>query len=320
VFLGAASSTEIAAPFAVIGHIGAVQGRNHLTKDRERDSPAARPPAPFHGRKSPAVVTSTRDIRFIAAGILLTLAAIVGREALPQRTLNLATHEGGQIYFMATASGSSEDEHVRWVDQKQFHFRCQYAQPGNYLPCAVTFMLSRSGNNTQGIDLRAYRSITLDLVYHGKADYLRVAVRNFDPRFSREEDANSARIHTINLRTRDVNGPVTLDLSELTVPEWWVSQYNLAREFNVPNLDNATSLTIDVPGNIAGPPHELQVRGLQFQGEWISREALYLGILCAWMLCAIATVGWWLADLRRQHRRQQGEIDALVARTTHLRS
>ena len=261
---------------------------------------------------------SAQGIRLVAAGIVLTLVAIVGREYLPQRTLDLTEPGFRGKHFLATADNDPAGEKVRWIDEKQFHLRCSYTDADSSQPCALTFMLMPSGR-TKGIDLRGYRSITMDLAYRGNTGNVRLAIRTFDPRFSRAEDGNSSRMQSINLRTRDVNGPISIDLAELTVPEWWVSQFNLSREYNLPNFDNATALTIDLPGKLSGPPHELQLRRLQIHGEWLSREALYLGILCVWMLGALVTVAWWLVELRRQHRRQKGEIAALVERTAQLR-
>jgi diguanylate cyclase (GGDEF)-like protein len=148
---------------------------------------------------------------------------------------------------------------------------------------------------------------------------VRVAIRNFDPRFSKVDDGNSARMHSVQLRPRDIEKPVRLELSELTVPEWWIRQFDLAREYNRPSLENATALSIDVPGDLAGQEHDLHLRSLVLRGEWISRDRVYLGILCAWLLGASALVlrGW--SQLRQSHNRQQREIDALTVRTRQLR-
>lgn len=265
------------------------------------------------------MLSEGKGIRWITAGILLTLVAIVGRELLPERTEDLLT-PARHVYFISADTEGPHAGMVQWVDEPHFRFRCRYAvqDPSGYQPCSLTFMLTRAEDITKGMDLRRYQQLQLELAYEGKAPFVRVGIRNFDPRFARKEDGNSSRIQTINLRTRDIAGPLSIGLSELTVPEWWIAQYNLAREFNIPSLDNATSVTIDLPSRMAGEPHELQLKRLVLQGEWISREALYLGILSAWMLCALGMVGRRLVQLREQQHRQEYEIEALVARTAHL--
>ena len=122
-----------------------------------------------------------------------------------------------------------------------------------------------------------------------------------------------------NIRAADLKGPLTISLDELAVPEWWISQFNLPREFNKPSFENVTALTVDLPFTLANTVHDIELHRLELRGEQISREALYLGILVAWMLCAAVAVVWQLTALRRQQRRQERDIEALVARTAQLR-
>jgi diguanylate cyclase (GGDEF)-like protein len=259
-----------------------------------------------------AVSGDTKNIRFIATWIVLTLAALLGREVLPERTLDLLAPSDRQHFLAAS------ERTVEWVDESHFHLRCHYANTNDYQSCGITFLLTRGGV-ALGMDLRSFDSVVLDVAYRGNGGYVRLGVRDFDPRFSREQDGNSARMQSTNIRAADLEGPLTIQLSELVVPEWWITQFNLPREFNRPSLENVTAMTVDLPVTLANTVHELQLRRLELRGEWISREALYLGILCAWMLAAAAAVVWQLTALRRQQRHQARDIEALVARTVQLR-
>lgn len=204
------------------------------------------------------------------------------------------------------------------MDADRLHWRCHYTGFDKYQPCGLTFSLT-GDDPTRGLDLSRFDTLEMDLTYRGPSPFVRVAIRNFDPRFSKVEDGNSARIQSVNLRPRDIARPVTLDLGELTVPEWWVQQFDLAREYNRPGLENATALSIDLPSDLAGQEHELQLRRLTFKGEWIGRDRVYLGILCVWLLGAgLAALRGW-TQLRQSHHRQQREIDALTVRTRLLR-
>lgn len=265
------------------------------------------------------MLSHARSIQLVLLGIVLSVVAILGHERLPARVMDLTAPDDGHGLYLIGSDADPAASKVRWVDARRLHFACEHPAGAAHPGCGLAFLFA-GAQGAQGIDLRRFHSIDLDLAYRGKAHHVRVAVRNFDPRFSSEKDANSARIHSINLRTRDLAGPITLRLSELTVPEWWIGQYDLPRDYNLPSLDNATSLAIDVPGDVPGQVHELQVRRLALRGDWISSETLYLGILCAWLLGAALSVGARLVELRRQHQLQKQEIEALVARTAQLRS
>jgi diguanylate cyclase (GGDEF)-like protein len=98
-----------------------------------------------------------------------------------------------------------------------------------------------------------------------------------------------------------------------------MQQYDLAREYNRPGLENANALSIDLPFLQPGQTHELQLRRLVLKGQWVNRDRVYLGVLCAWLLGASLVVlrGW--SRLRQSHSSQQQEIDALTVRTRQLR-
>ena len=258
------------------------------------------------------------NLQLLLLGIAMTLAALVGHALLPARTWDLLAPGAVSNFFLMPSGGPGGADAIRWVDAARWQWRCRYPDDAPSQTCGLTFVLT-GDDPRQGVDLTRYDGLELGLAYRGSAPAVRVAVRNFDPRFSKVEDGNSPRIHSIHLRIRDIAQPVQLALSELTVPEWWVSQFNLPREYNRARLDNATALTIDLPAHLAGHTQELQLRRLTLRGEWVARETVYLVILCAWLLGASAAAAQRTWALTRRDRRQQREIDALTARTRQLR-
>jgi len=255
----------------------------------------------------------------LLAGIALTVLALLAVELVPPRTLDLAAPDVASNLYLLRPNDAAEGNPVQWVDADALHWHCHYTAPASYQPCGLTFVLGAADEPTRGVDLSRFDTLELDLAYRGPSPAVRVAVRNFDPRFSRVDDANSARIQSINLRPRDLDRPLTLQLNELTVPEWWVQQFDLPREYNRPGLENATALAIDLPSELTGQQHDLQVRRLTLTGAWVSRDRIYLAILCGWLVVAtlLALRRW--NQLTRRHNRQRREIDALTSRTRQLR-
>jgi diguanylate cyclase (GGDEF)-like protein len=257
--------------------------------------------------------------RSLTAGIALTLAVLAGVELLPPRTLDLAAPGVANGPYLLNSSGTSGETPLRWLDAaKQQRLSCHYTRPESYMGCGMTFVLSGE-DPSRGRDLSRFDSIEIDLSYRGPSPFVRLAIRNFDARFSKVDDINSARFHSVNLRLRDVGKPVHVDLNELTVPEWWIHQFDLEREYNRPGLENAVAVSIDVPMIQPGQVHELEVRRFVLKGQWVGRDQVYLGIVVAWLLAAslMALRGW--SRLRQRSNRQEREIDALTARTRQLR-
>jgi diguanylate cyclase (GGDEF)-like protein len=239
-------------------------------------------------------------------GMLLTLAAVFAHQLLPERRLSLDSTRPDAIYF-TFATGAGTPPKVDWVDQPRFHYTCRFATGTVGQDCSFMYQLF-STSVEHGVDLSRYRALKLAIRYTGSARYVRVAIRNFDPRFSRATDDNSTKFNSISLHPKDLVQPLSIGLNELTVPEWWVDQYQLPRNLMKPDVSNAIALSVDLLGDLAGTEHDIQIDRIEFVGDWISAEHWYLGILCAWMLAGTSYgVSRWVV-LRRKHREQRRKI------------
>jgi diguanylate cyclase (GGDEF)-like protein len=254
----------------------------------------------------------------VLIGILLTCLAVAGHRILPERRLTFdSSKDIGLSFLMQSGDGAPAD--IEWVDQSQFHFACQVPKAAAVdQGCSFGYQL-HSGKLNEGTDLSHFKTLNLGIRYSGKARYLRVAIRNFDPRFSRLEDLNSPKYNFVNIPSRDLAQPVAISLGEFWVPEWWIAQYDLPRSLSHPDLSNATIFSIDLRGDLAGTDHDIQIDKIEFVGDWISAEYWYLGILCVWMILA-TTYGMsqWLR-LRRKHREQRRKIHDLESEKEEYR-
>jgi diguanylate cyclase (GGDEF)-like protein len=242
-------------------------------------------------------------------GILLTCLAVAGHGLLPQRRLTLENSDGALAFLMQSGNGAPTA--LQWIDQAHFHFACEFPKAAVDQGCSFGFQL-HSGKSNEGTDLSRFKTLNLAIRYTGKARYLRVAIRNFDPRFSRLEDLNSPKYNFVNIPARDLAQPVAISLSEFWVPEWWIDQYDLSRALSYPDLSNATIFSIDLRGgDLAGTKHDIRIDKIEFVGDWISAEYWYLGILCLWMILATTYgISRWVL-LRRKHREQRKQIHVL---------
>jgi len=250
-------------------------------------------------------------------GILLTCLAVVGHRFLPQRRLVLeSTHDLAYAFLMQSGNGPPAD--IQWIDQSHFHFACQFPQATVEQGCAFGYQL-HSEKVDQGTDLSHFKTLNLAIRYTGNAKYLRVAIRNFDARFSKVEDLNSPKYNFVNIPSRDLAKPVAIKLSEFWVPEWWIAQYDLPRSLSQPDLSNATIFSFDLRGDLGGSHHDIQIDKIEFVGDWISAESWYLGILCVLVVFSTTyAASQWLL-LRRKHREQRRKIDDLESEKENYR-
>jgi len=241
--------------------------------------------------------------------IVATGLALVAHRFLPERRLVLQGAPDGTNFFLMQ-SGDGAEADIRWVDQSHFHFACQFPKATVDQGCSFGFQL-HGQSVSDGVDLSRFHTLNLAIRYTGKARYLRVAVRNFDARFSRLEDLNSPKYNFVNIPSRDLAQPVAISLSEFWVPEWWIDQYDLPRSQSQPDLSNATIFSIDLRGKLSESHHTIQIDKIEFVGDWISAEYWYLGIVCLWMIlgAGYGTSQWLL--MRREQRAQRVKIQDL---------
>lgn len=254
-------------------------------------------------------------------GILLTVAALAAHRFLPERRFALDPARPGAVFFLMQ-SGDGSPAQVDWVDQANLHFRCSFPNDGSGRGCSYTYLLYANENVAdRGVDLSRYRNLNLAIGYSGEARYVRIAIRNFDPRFSRLEDSNSSKFNSISLHPEEIAAPVRIGLDEFTVPEWWLDTYNLPRGQVRPDFRNATALSIDLVGDkLAGTTHDIRIDRIEFAGAWISAESWYLGIICLWLVIGVSygTSQWLL--LRRRYREQKRSIHELVDSNVQLQT
>jgi diguanylate cyclase (GGDEF)-like protein len=250
-------------------------------------------------------------------GIVLTCLAVVAHRFLPERRLAIEnSNEGPWPFLMQSGDGAPAD--IQWVDQAHFHFACQFPKATVEQGCSFGYPL-HAEHVDHGTDLSRYRTLNLSIRYTGSARYLRVAIRNFDPRFSRLEDLNSPKYNFVNIPSKELDRPVAISLSEFWVPEWWIAQYDLPRSMSQPDLSNATIFSLDLRGSLSGSHHDIQVDKIEFVGDWISAEYWYLGILCLWMIIAtVYGISQWVL-LRRKHREQRRKIHDLESEKENYR-
>lgn len=263
--------------------------------------------------------TKTFYSKLLLLALILTFSAVAAKSFLPQKSLLLIPGDPNKTpYYLSEQADATGKKAVYWVNYEQSHYRCDYKTNTANPSCALTFSLSQS--RIQGMDLQQYSNMKIDIKYKGPAKTLRIALRNFDPHFSTEADYNSDKFIFINLRVSDLNTPITLAMNELKVADWWISQFNLPREEAHLDFRNIISMAIDIEDNLQGTEHEIQIKQIEFVGDWVSTENWYLAILMAWLVFGTGFAIVRLIRLQRTEEQQRVKISDLVVTNSQLRT
>jgi len=217
----------------------------------------------------------------LISAIFFTLLALWVHRFFPSRHLVIFEDIQPYSYLYGTrlADGSQS---AYWLNESKRYWRCNSPErpKDSVFVCSYIMELSDDGF---GVDLSAYSHLLLDIKYQGTSKKLRFYARNYHPGYSRPGDPNSNKFNAINLDVADLTNPIKLPLSELHVADWWLLQYNIPRAESKPDFRNTTEIAIDFESNVVAGQQDVEVRRIEFVGEWISSEAWYLSILFVWL-------------------------------------
>ena len=262
------------------------------------------------------------DKRFsslLMLAIFATLLAVIAVHYFPEKRYKLIPSNDARIYLDTATlpDGSATSE---WLDNAHTKFRCNVPPvfEGDYFNCSIVVDLSSSA--TEGSDLSTFNYLVLQVNYSGSAKKIRVAIRNYNPAYSRPNDSNSGKFNAALIHMRELAKPLRLPLTAFSVSDWWISQYNIPILQAQPEINNAVSLTIDFAEKLSPGKHEIAIEKLEFVGDWISPERWYLFILACWMLGVFGTATYRLFEMHRKTREDRKVIEALSENNEQLKS
>lgn len=217
-------------------------------------------------------------VRLLA--VLLTVLVIVAHRYLPPKILPLYPSPDRLSWVFGPEHQGVPS--INWIDRENGHFRCNYAV-GDVYSCGWSVNLGPS--RILGIDLSDYDGLNILVHHKGESPRIRAYLRDFDPAYS---DVNtyevSSKVMSTSIRTSDLGKPAYVRLSEFSVAEWWVTEFDIARGNSAPSLNNVIVFGLDF--NVHGI-NEVRVERIEAVGTWIKKETLYFGIIATWMTLII---------------------------------
>ncbi len=180
--------------------------------------------------------------------------------------------------------------------------------------CEASFNLSKSKN--KGADLSNFSRIQLWLkLTSPDASSIRVQARNFDTAYSKDEYTlkyNSIELYNIP------QSPITIPITSLQVPTWWIVGNKLPPELSNPDLSNVIVFEVATGSNPKPGHYEIDIERIEFQGKYLNDGSLYLGLLILWGCAAILYIVERIKFIRdeltyaNQHRRKLEELNSLL--------
>lgn len=148
--------------------------------------------------------------------------------------------------------------------------------------CSFDVLIGEAAPPTK--DYSGYDGLNIHVHYEGRAEYLRLYMRNFNPVYTDPADINTSKFMSTFLRTDDLKaGPLYIRLAEFSVEEWWVVQslkQNPDRQLTMPEFDRIVSLGID---HVEHGVHIMQVKRIELTGQRVNTTVYLAIILLVWV-------------------------------------
>lgn len=141
-----------------------------------------------------------------------------------------------------------------------------------------------------GIDMTGYQALRFYIQYEGRAEFVRVYLRNFNPAYADQQLPDSTKFMSATLLTDNLKaGPATLSLSNFNVAQWWLRRVDKPRLYGATEFNNIVLLGFDYvePG-----VHKMQLDKIELVGERISQVTV-LYALCAFWVIFVAIIYSW---------------------------
>lgn len=247
--------------------------------------------------------------------ILLTLIAMVLHRYLPEKRLKL-TGNPDIFHFLWSTNNKNQQPIGYWIDEPKLIWGCNVEEPmGEYKACSVNLNVT---SNEKGMDFSVYEKMLISIDYRGNNNRMRIFLRNSNPRYTRTDDANTAKFQAIQLHTKDLEKTVPVDLTEFTVADWWIGQYDISREDSGRDLSNIITVGFDFENFNSPGTHQIYIKEVVLVGEWISAANWYLMILSAWLIGIFVYALNQLRLLKRQTEEDNQRIYQLALQNTKL--
>jgi diguanylate cyclase (GGDEF)-like protein len=166
-------------------------------------------------------------------------------------------------------------------DDQRLLLECELGNGYQYPFCELQFVL---GTPPQGLDLSDFDTLDLTMsAYSATAGVpVRVFIRNFNPRYSREGDEGSLKVHEIAFTPSHYPGGLAFPLARVVVASWWVDEHPLPLELSGQELTHAINLAVATAGKVEPGLQTIGIERIELRGKWVSAGTLGLGLVGMW--------------------------------------
>ncbi|PCK08691.1 MAG: GGDEF domain-containing protein [Alteromonadaceae bacterium] len=230
-----------------------------------------------------ARIITLYDKLLLVLAIGSLFAVTLGPELL-ERTVTITPQTVKHIDIVSDESVGGNSV-VRWVNKSTASWSCDIGSAYEYPFCLSQMYLNKTP--TEGINLSSYPNVKIWLKYQGPANSMRLTLKNINPAYTNSFDLSTSKYNTLELDVNNLNLPVEVTLKDFRVAEWWLLQHEIPLEHSQSEFSNVNIIELQTGTGLHSDRHTFEFIKIQFEGQILSTEQLYFGIIILWVIAIL---------------------------------
>ncbi|WP_394203066.1 GGDEF domain-containing protein [Shewanella waksmanii] len=237
-----------------------------------------------------------KDNLVIVLLILITISVLFLHRYFLNKSLLIDVNSSFPEYIITDSSQNGASVAKLFEFDDHYLFECDIIASDYPWPfCELSFSFGLDATHTVAntIDLTQFTSVKVSAYYLNQRQPLsgfRLHLRSFNPHYSSINDEASWKYSGIEYWPTVAQRHITIPLSALQVPTWWLVEKQLPIDMIAPELDNVVELEFATGNNIKPGKYLIRIESIEFIGKRFSDTAVYRSLIIMWLLAACTGV------------------------------
>jgi len=201
--------------------------------------------------------------------------------------------------FMAVSDGTAErgQSIVSYkIENNKVILDCEIVASDYAWPfCELTMQLHdpQKLNRAQGVDLSLFEYVKIYAEYENMTENgIRFYTRSHDGNTSPVGDFTTWKYNGLefSVKNKKVGEPITIPLTLLQVPAWWLLENDIPLELSTPSFKNIMELDLVTGDNMKPGHYKIILDRIEFHGKYFKTNNMYIAIIILWLFTSFGVI------------------------------
>ena len=249
--------------------------------------------------------------RYVFGGLLLLTAVLLTWQHFGMEKVVELTNGRFPIGIEDDRSSSAGGASVGVIERegRDLVVRCRLVHKYGWPYCKLTISFLKGA---VGMDLSKFDFMTIDGHYAGPGNPgFGLALAEVEKGLTQLDKWETFKINQVDQLDLPDNGKLLIPLKWFGVAQWWKDLVKPPMEHAAVNIDNVARVELLIRGDVKEAEHVFTLHHLQLHGKLISMNTLLMGLVSAWVLCAVGWIVVFTLSLRTQLKDSETAIALL---------